>query len=197
MRTSTQTSRSHAILLLPAFMLLVGTALSIALIGATSSRGIAVPRPLTTARLNLTVLAPAPNGGPAYSPANFTLPAYARVTVTIVNQDLGDTPLPAGSPFSAVKGTVGNTAAVDGVPYSALGREQVAHTFTILPLGLNVPIPGDAPAGHQGVTVTFTFVTGKPGTYMWQCFDPCGGGVTGWQAPMGKMGYMMGNLTVQ
>jgi hypothetical protein len=139
---------------------------------------------------------PGTQSGPAYVPADFTVPAHARVTVTIVNQDPGDTPLPAGSPFSAVKGTVGNTATVDGVPYSALADDKVAHTFTVLPLGLSVPIPGDAPTGHHGITVSFTFVTGKAGTYMWQCFDPCGSGASGWQAPMDMMGYMMGTLTV-
>lgn len=192
-------SESRVILLLPAFFLLMALTVCGALIGTLKSPTHALAaRGVTAAHLNLAILMsrPGTNSGPAYYPADFTLPAHTRVTVTIVNQDPGDTALPTGSPFSSVTGTAGNLATVDGVPYSALADEKVAHTFTIPALGLNVPIPGDAPAGHQDITVSFSFVTGKAGTYMWQCFDPCGGGA-GWDAPMGMMGYMMGTLTVQ
>ncbi len=190
---------ARVILLLPAFFLLMAVAVCGALVGTLRAPAhVLAARHLTTAHLNMAILMtkPGTQDGPAYFPADFTLPAHARVTVTIVNQDPGDTALPAGSPFSTVKGTVGNMASVDGVPYAALADEKVAHTFTIPALGLNVPIPGDPPAGHQDITVSFTFITGKAGTYMWQCFDPCGGG-QGWDAPMGAMGYMMGTLTVQ
>jgi hypothetical protein len=191
-------SDSNVILLLPAFYVAFGLIFCSVMIGVTRPHAVAAAHPLTRAQLHLTIMMvkPGTQSGPAYVPADFTVPAHARVTVTIVNDDPGDTPLPAGSPFAAVKGTVGNSAAVDGVPYTALADDKVAHTFTVLPLGLSVPIPGDAPAGHQGITVSFTFITGKAGTYMWQCFDPCGSGVSGWQAPMGRMSYMMGTLTV-
>ena len=48
---------------------------------------------------------------PAYAPGTLAVPAHSLVTLTIRNYDLGDTPLPKGSPFSTVQGTVGNVAA--------------------------------------------------------------------------------------
>jgi hypothetical protein len=152
-------------------------------------------------QLTLTIVAQGPNSsvqGPAYMPStNLVLPAQALVTITIVNQDLGDTPLPAGSPFRQVTGTTGGVAYVDGHAYRALNVSQVAHTFTIPQLGVNVPIPGDVPAGQKGVTVTFSFRTGNAGTYLWRCMDPCGSGLSGWDGPMAMPGYMQGTLTLE
>ena len=137
-----------------------------------------------------------PADWPAYSPTNLSVPANSLVTLTIRNFDLGDTPLPATSPYAMVQGTQGS-ATMDGIPYVALDPDKVAHTFTILSLHLSVPIPGDAAPGATFVTVTFTFRTGAAGIYMWQCFDPCGMGPGGFTGPMDAMGYMMGNLIVQ
>lgn len=197
--SSTKSSSSRVVLAIPAFVLLMACVLGTAMVinAATATRATAAgPR---TANLHLTILATKPGTeiGPAYSATDLTLPAHAKVTVTIVDQDLGDTALPAGSPFSAVRGTVGNVAYVDGIPYRSLDPTKVAHTFTVPQLGLNVPLPGDLPSGQKVSTVTFTFVTGKAGTYMWQCMDPCGSGSSGWEGPMATMGYMMGTLTVK
>lgn len=194
----TKRSSSHAILAIPGFVLLMAFALGGVMVASTSaaSRASAVgPR---TANLHVTILATKPGTdiGPAYSTTDFTLPAHAKVTVTIEDQDLGDTALPAGSPFSAVKGTIGNVAYVDGIPYRSLDPTKVAHTFTVPQLGLNVPLPGDLPSGQKISAVTFTFFTGKAGTYMWQCMDPCGSG-SGWEGPMATMGYMMGTMTIK
>ena len=134
---------------------------------------------------------------PGYSNTNIVVPANSTVTVTVRNYDLGDTSLPAGSPFGRVQGTVGNIATANGSVYSALALNKVAHTFTIPQLGLNVPIPGDAPKGASFASVTFTFHTGKAGTYTFHCFDPCGSGPSGWMGPMLTKGYMVGTLTVQ
>ena len=133
---------------------------------------------------------------PGYAPNNLVVPANSLVTVTLRDYDLGDTPLPSNSPFTKVQGTVGN-ANVDGKAYSYLASEKVAHTFTIFQLHINVPLPGDAPKGATYDTITFTFHTGKAGTYTFQCLDPCGTGSTGWMGPMITRGYMMGSLTVQ
>lgn len=194
----TKRSSSHLVLAIPGFVLLMACVLGGVMIAsaAAASRATAVsPR---TANLNLTILATKPGTdiGPAYSTTDFTLPEHAKVTVTIVDQDLGDTALPAGSPFSSVRGTVGNVAYVDGIPYRSLDPTKVAHTFTVPQLGLNIPLPGDLPAGQKASTVTFTFVTGEAGSYMWQCMDPCGSG-SGWEGPMATMGYMMGTMTVK
>jgi hypothetical protein len=134
---------------------------------------------------------------PGYAPNHLVVPANSIVTVTLRDYDLGDTPLPANSPFTTVQGTIGSSAKVDGKAYSSLAPEKVAHTFTISQLHINVPLPGDAPKGAAYDTITFTFHTGKAGTYTFQCFDPCGTGSTGWMGPMMTKGYMMGTLSVQ
>lgn len=152
-----------------------------------------------SSHVNLTIAAQKPGSsvdGPAYVPSSFTLPANTVVTLTIVNADPGDTSLPNGSPFGKVTGVVGGQATVDGVPYSSLALDKVAHTFTLPSLGVNVPIPGDAPAGHSDITVQFSFKTGNAGSLMWQCMDPCGADPNGWGGPMAMKGYMMGTATV-
>jgi heme/copper-type cytochrome/quinol oxidase subunit 2 len=133
---------------------------------------------------------------PAYAPNRLVVPANSLVTVTIQDYDLGDTPLPHGSPFTTVQGTVDGMATVNGLPYAALAPEKVAHTFTIPQLHINVPLPGDAPKGASYDTVTFTFHTGAAGTYTFQCLDPCGTGSNGFQGPMVTRGYMIGTLSV-
>lgn len=134
---------------------------------------------------------------PAYMPSDLVLPAHSLVTITIRNYDLGDTPLPTNSSFTKVQGTINGTAFANGKPYTSLAADKVAHTFTILPLHISVPIPGDAANGAGYVAVTFTISTGNAGTYMFECFDPCGTSSSGWMGPMMKMGYMMGTVTVQ
>lgn len=164
--------------------------------GMTKMMTIAKP----SSAIHLTIVAQRPGSsvdGPAYTPStNLTLPANSTVTITIVNADPGDTSLPAGSPFGKVTGVIGGQASVDGIGYSQLALDKVAHTFTVPSLGVNVPIPGDVPAGKSTIAVTFSFKTGAAGTYMWQCMDPCGGDPNGWGGPMAMRGYMMGTITV-
>jgi hypothetical protein len=153
-----------------------------------------------TANLTLHILAAKPgtqDDGPLYDNTNLTLPAHALVTITIIDQDPGDDVLPAGTPFATVTGTVDNTASLDGVPYHAVDRHKIGHTFTVQQLGINVPIPGDVPAGQKAISVTFSFHTGAAGTYTFQCFVPCGDGPEGWDGPMATMGYMMGKITIK
>jgi len=134
---------------------------------------------------------------PAYSPSTLVVPAYSLVTITIRNYDLGDTPLPKGSPFASVQGTLGGVAYVNGHVYSTLALEKVAHTFTMPQLNLNVPVPGDTMPGKPYVEVSFTFRTGAAGSYYFRCMDPCGIGSNGWEGPMLTKGYMLGTMTVQ
>jgi hypothetical protein len=134
---------------------------------------------------------------PAYSPNNLVLPANSLVTVTLTDYDMGDTPLPKGSPFTTVQGIVGGVAYADGHAYKALALDKIAHTFTIPQLKINVPLPGDSTTGKSYGVVTFTFRTGAAGIYYFQCFDPCGTGTNGWEGPMTTGGYMRGTLTVQ
>ena len=133
---------------------------------------------------------------PAYTPSTLVVPDYSFITVTIRNYDLGDTPLPQGSPFTKVQGAIGGVAYADGKAYTTLAPAKVAHTFTIPQLNVNVPIPGDTTTGRPYVEVTFTFRTGNVGSYYFRCFDPCGVGSSGWEGPMMTKGYMLGTLTV-
>ncbi len=136
----------------------------------------------------------------------FTLPAHALVHVTIYNFDGASglrNPL-LGEP----EGLVGKET-VDGKPLTVLPPDQPSHTFAVPELGILVPIApvaddaknqcGYAPCAlsmaHR--TITFTFRTGKPGRYRWQCFVPCAAGfLYGFGGPMQTVGYMDGFLNV-
>ncbi len=134
---------------------------------------------------------------PAFAPSNLVVPAHSLVTVTIRDDDLGNTAMPQNSPFSTVQGTVGNIATADGQNYSSLSADKIAHTFTIPQLNVNVPLPGDGAQGKAYNTITFSFQTGAAGTYTFRCYDPCGTGPMGMMGPMMTQGYMIGTLTVQ
>jgi len=150
------------------------------------------------AKLNIVINQPGmQKDWPGYSPNTLVVPANSLVTVTLRDDDMGDTPLPKGSPFTTVQGVVGGVAYADGHAYTALAPEKVAHTFTIPQLHVNVPLPGDTTTGKANGVVTFTFRTGAAGSYSFQCFDPCGTGANGWEGPMVTRGYMRGTLTVQ
>jgi hypothetical protein len=138
---------------------------------------------------------------PAYIPAALTLPANTTVTVTIVNFD-DATALPRGSEqYATARGVIGPlsiqqldaanpNADAPATTATALDPEAgVSHTFTISKLGINVPV---APKSKT----TFTFRTGRAGTYDWQCFDPCGTDPAGWGGAMATTGFMRGVLTV-
>ncbi len=150
------------------------------------------------AKLNIVINQPGmQKDWPGYAPNTLVVPANSLVTVTLRDSDMGDTPLPKGSPFTTVQGIVGGVAYADGHAYTALAPEKVAHTFTIPQLHINVPLPGDTTTGKPYGVVTFTFRTGAAGSYYFQCFDPCGTGTNGWEGPMMTRGYMRGTLTVQ
>lgn len=157
-------------------------------------------RPASHVALDIMPVRP---GGPAqgyaaYLPSTvLSVPAHSVITVTIRNFDLDPTQAPDGSPYTRVQGTVGGVAYADGQAYTALDRTGIAHTFTIPQLGLNVPIPSRAARGKHAVIVTFSFRTADPGTYRWQCFDPCGDGPDGLGGPMADLDYMRGTLTVE
>jgi uncharacterized protein YaiE (UPF0345 family) len=136
------------------------------------------------------------------------VPANSLVTMQI---DQEDTPSGLRNPFWAqAQGIVGGTFHMSyyddqGNPqqgdFSAIpDAATAAHTFAIPDLGVFVPLEGlnaAAPAGSMNV-ITFSFQTGKPGIYHWQCFVPCGSGtIYGNGGPMQTMGYMAGFLIVQ
>jgi uncharacterized protein YaiE (UPF0345 family) len=136
------------------------------------------------------------------------VPANSVVTMTIDQED-GASGL--RNPFwSKASGIVGGKFHMtyyddSGAPqvgdFSALDdAATLAHSFAIPDLGVFVPLLGisdAAPAGSMNV-ITFSFQTGKPGIYHWQCFVPCGAGtIYGNGGPMQTLGYMTGFLVVQ
>lgn len=131
------------------------------------------------------------DGWPRYAPSSITVPAGKKVTLVITNYDDVATPLTAGLPYNRV---MGGQETVDGKPVSYVGNKTIAHTLTVTGLGLNIAIP-EAPTGGS-VTVTFTFIAHKAGTYTWQCYSPCGSGKNGTSGPMMTNGFMQGTFKV-
>lgn len=142
------------------------------------------------------------NDKPAYMPSNLVVPANSTVTITVINFDDATALAPGTEQFATAKGIKGqleiqpidstnpNDASATVTRATSLDPEKgVSHTFTIMQLGINVPI---APMSRE----TFTIHTGKAGTYTFQCYDPCGGGPNGWGGAMAVSGYMRGTLTV-
>jgi uncharacterized protein YaiE (UPF0345 family) len=136
------------------------------------------------------------------------VPANSVVTMQI---DQEDTPSGLRNPLWAqAQGIVGGTFHMtyfddQGAPQQGdftgiSDAANAAHTFAIPDLGVYVPLEGlnaAAPAGSMNV-ITFSFKTGKPGIYHWQCFVPCGAGtIFGNGGPMQTLGYMAGFLVVQ
>jgi hypothetical protein len=136
----------------------------------------------------------------------FTLPANALVHVTILQFD-GASGL-RNALWAKPKGVVGPVT-VDGKPFTVLNPDDASHTFAVPDLGLSVPllgVPDDAknPCGAAPCatsfdhhTIQFSFRTGAPGRYRWQCFVPCAAGfIFGNGGPMQTLGYMGGFIDV-
>jgi hypothetical protein len=135
------------------------------------------------------------------------LPAHATVEVTVYQYD---TATGLRNPFWAQpQGVVGRTMTLDGKTIAALDPDLASHTFAVPDLGVSVPLAGVADDAKNQCsvapctlaeahrTITFSFRTGAPGRYRWQCFVPCGAGfLFGFGGPMQTVGYMDGFLLV-
>jgi hypothetical protein len=151
----------------------------------------------------------APDGKWAHTTL-WDVPAHTRVNVTVLQYDTGG-PL-RNQFFGQVTGTTGGKMTINGTPTSLVNSNAgngVGHTFTIMNLGINVPlygvpssaknICGSAPCTPNYVhnVIKFSFVTPGPGQYPWQCNIPCGlGFLYGTGGPMQSIGYMVGLLKV-
>jgi hypothetical protein len=139
----------------------------------------------------------------------FKVPAGSVINMTILGYD-GCTPL-RNPYFGKVTGTIGGVVNVNGKPITELnswGACNVAHTFSIPGINLNVPMAspelsatlcGTSPCTSGPKEVEqFSFHTPqKAGTYFWQCRIPCGGGfIDGFGGPMQTIGFMTGNMEV-
>jgi len=135
-----------------------------------------------------------------------TVPANSLVKVPVYQYD---TATGLRNPYwGGPRGIVGEML-LDGKPTPTLDPDLASHTFAIPDLGLSVPLAGvaDDAKNQCGLapctlaeahrTITFTFRTGKRGTYRWQCFVPCAAGfILGFGGPMQSLGYMDGLLHV-
>jgi len=137
----------------------------------------------------------------------YVLPAHSLIHVTIYNYD-GQTGL--RNPFLAQsQGTTTGNFQLDGKPTQAIGADGASHVFAIPQLGVSVPVQGVAddaknpcanapcPLTTDHTSTTFTFRTGDPGYFRWQCFVPCAAGfIGGVGGPMSQVGYMDGFIKV-
>jgi hypothetical protein len=128
---------------------------------------------------------------PAMAPSDLTFAKGDTVVLTIKEYDSAPTALPAGSPYNAV---AGGTMSLDGAAATTVSNENIAHTFSIPDLGINVPL-AKAPEGKFSTTV-FTFKVDKSGTFTWRCFTPCGGDPKGMGGSMATKNWMQGNVVV-
>ncbi|HVN61402.1 MAG TPA: hypothetical protein VMT59_09055 [Gaiellaceae bacterium] len=137
----------------------------------------------------------------------FKVPANSVVHVTVYQYD-GDSGL-RNAFLARAQGVVGNVETVDGKTVDSINPDDASHTFAVAAYGLVVPLPGvaddaknqceQAPCGLDKAhrTITFSFRTGAPGHYRWQCFVPCAAGfIYGFGGPMQTVGYMDGFLDV-
>ena len=151
-----------------------------------------------------------------YGPStHVVLPAHTYITMTIKSYDGGERLNNAF--FAKVIGTVDGTMMVDGQQVREVPEDAVQHTFTLHglpttsqdPLFVNVPLlkveegdkgflpTKDPGTNNKGHTITFSFLTGGKGEYVWNCEYPCGDGTYGkFGNAMSAYGYMSGKVSV-
>lgn len=152
-----------------------------------------------------------------YSNPEIVVPAHTKVTMIVSNYD--STSSLINNYFLTPQGIDSGSWTVDGKATTSIAPDVVSHTFVIHSVVTNksqdssaqpwfyvgVPITGvpddakfdDAGMPFQPVVTEFTFETGAPGHYIWQCFVPCGTGYNGFGGPMGTNGLMNGTFTVE
>lgn len=139
------------------------------------------------------------------SSANISLPAHQLIKLTIVCYDDGPADL-TGAQYAAVAGTQGNVVTEisddnvnssqgasgiqvnGGVTVSSVNSSDIAHTFTIPQLGINIPVMPSS-------TVVAYFTIDQTGTFSWFCMTACGSGPDGLQGAMTTPGWMTGSVT--
>jgi hypothetical protein len=146
-----------------------------------------------------------------YGPtSNLSVPAHSLVTVTIKQYDTGGSLTNAY--FAKPRGTLGGTITVDGKVVNQTDPDTIGHTFTVHalptnqdPLFISVPLPAvaddapNAPGSDYAAphVITFSFVSGGRGEYIWNCEYPCGDGYYAkFGGPMATQGYMSGTFNV-
>jgi hypothetical protein len=144
---------------------------------------------------------------PAYGPTNeYQIPANAVVTVNWTQYDSGG--VVNNKYFAYPHGTLGGTEKVNGKTVAGVAADNIGHTFTVrgepgVDPGFFLSVPGpisklgdNAENNKGGQLVQFSFISGKPGLYAWNCEFPCGLSVGGFGAVMSSFGYMSGYIHV-
>lgn len=134
-------------------------------------------------------------GWPRFTHPTWTVRRGEVVTLRITSYDDGTAPLSgAQKMYDRVGGTLGGSETINGRVVSSLPNSEIAHTFTLVGLGVNLPIPA-APKGTP-VTVVARFVATRAGTWVWQCYAPCGSGPNSMGGAMSTKGWMEGAVRV-
>jgi hypothetical protein len=147
-------------------------------------------------------------GGPWMHSTVLVVPAYSNIHVTVYQFD---TSTGLRNPFwSESRGLQGGLHIDGGAPVVGIPAADVSHTWAVVGLGVDVPLKGIAsnaprqcaagpcPMSDAHTTTSFTFYSGPPGTYQWQCFVPCAlQFIFGNGGPMQTEGYMDGFLRVE
>ena len=146
------------------------------------------------------------SGGALRSSANIVFPSNTLIKLTIINYDNGNASL-IDPQYSNVQGTVNGTISYfsntnvnssqgavginlkGGNTVSSVPLSEIAHTFTIPSLNLNIPIPLSS-------TVVAYFKIDKAGTFQWFCETACGSGPAGTLGAMDTPGWMTGSIEV-
>ena len=134
---------------------------------------------------------------------NFQLPANSYVTIRVEQYDGGE--VITNPYFAQVHGTADGAALLNGEKFTAIPPDTVGHTFTIrgIPspdqddMFVSVPLMASHDENVTPNVVEFSFYTGSPGTYYWNCEFPCGDGTyANFGGPMSAQGYMAGIVEV-
>jgi len=147
---------------------------------------------------------------PFFSPStSLQVPANSLVTIRLKMYD-GATP-PYNEFFGKVVGTVDGKMTIDGKEHTEVKVANIAHSFTIHQFPeanqpdffVSVPlkgVPSNAKNLANGypkpVEIEFTFETGGPGSYIWNCEVPCGDRYMWFGGPMQERGFMAGTFEV-
>ncbi len=132
------------------------------------------------------------------SSASINLPAHRLIKLVIINYDDGNATLDVpndnvasgtngGTVFVASNDNINSSQGPSGIEVkggqtmSVVPATDVAHTFTVPNLNLNVPVPVSS-------TVVAYFTVNKAGSYPWFCETACG------DAAMSHPGWMTGSL---
>ncbi len=151
------------------------------------------------------------SGQPFYHPTtSIQVPANSAVTLTFIQYDSGGQ---IYNPFFAkVHGTMDGTMTWNGKSVTEVKSDNIGHTFTVHQYPestqpdffLSVPLPmnkANAKTDKAGYPVDpqkieVTFITGDPGTYVWNCEFPCGDMYQEFGGPMQQRGWMAGTFEV-